>query len=121
MDIPKELDKAIDYLAWSFSKSLHSVVNSKEDLKQELYIFYLEQLPKGKIRDNGGWFIAFKNYLLSKYIKQQRRDNIAKEEYINDVVYAGDNSTLLDIIEIDDGIYKVSKDNYTLNSCESTE
>ena len=80
--IPEDILQCIDYLAYSFSQSMHSITDSKEDLKQDLILEYLEKKPSGKIKTKGGWYIHFKNILLNKYRVLKIRKGLM-EKYID--------------------------------------
>lgn len=80
-EIPKEILQMADYLAFKFSESMHSPTDSKEDLKHDLIIEYLEKVDNTTIKDFGGWFTHFKFILLNKYRVLKNRDSIMKEYF----------------------------------------
>lgn len=64
--IPEDINKIMSYLSKAFSKSMRDpAINSAEDLKEDLIVYYLEHYKK-KITKNE-WFIRFKNFLVDKY------------------------------------------------------
>lgn len=70
--IPSKIHEIISYLAHSFS----SKILEREDIKQDLYVLYLETIkkkPKSKKNKPGWFFIRFKWYLLKKYAKEVKR------------------------------------------------
>lgn len=70
--IPDKIHEIISYLSHSFN----SKVLEKEDIKQDLYVVYLEMLKKdkrSKTAEPGYFFMKFKWYLLTKYAKEVKR------------------------------------------------
>lgn len=70
--IPKKIHEIISYLAFSFS----SKVLERDDIKQDLYVLYLEMLRKDKRSRKakpGYFFIKFKWHLKTKYKKEVKR------------------------------------------------
>jgi hypothetical protein len=69
--VPEEVEEIISYLSKVFSDSMRDPVNSKEDLMQDLYVLYYENLGKNSrvkdINNKSHWYILFKSYLINKY------------------------------------------------------
>lgn len=93
--IPKTISKSIDYLANIFSVSIKAPVYAKEDLAQDLYVYYLENKDTNKFKQfsenskdfKNFWFISFKNYLISQYrrviVEKKLLEKIKKEDICN--------------------------------------
>jgi hypothetical protein len=70
--IPEEIHEIVSYLSQSFSSKLLE----RADLKQDLYLLYLQMRKKEKTRQQDGWYFKkFKWYLLTKYSKEVKRVN----------------------------------------------
>lgn len=78
--VPEDIQEIISYLSEVFSRSINDSVNSKEDLSQDLYVCYFENIDgKGKVKEvknKNHWFILFKSYLLNKYKRVMMEKNI---------------------------------------------
>lgn len=72
IEIPKKIHEIISYLSFSFS----SKVLERDDIKQDLYVLYIEMIQKDKRAQEaspGYFFIKFKWFLKTKYKKEVRR------------------------------------------------
>lgn len=88
--VPDEVEEIISYLSKVFSDSMRDPVNSKEDLMQDLYVLYYENLgEKSKVKDinnKNNWYILFKSYLINKYkrvLVEKRLFERISEELVN--------------------------------------
>ncbi len=87
--LPKDILECASYLAYVFSRSMNTIVESKEDLYHDLIVQYLSKkdLPSIKAierkRDRQEYknyfFRIFKNYLLDKYKRVVIKRKIDKE------------------------------------------
>lgn len=74
IEIPAKIHEIISYLSFSFSSHLPDM--NKEDLKQNLYVLYLEMLQKderAKDAEYGYFFWRFKRHLITLYNKEVKR------------------------------------------------
>ena len=72
--IPEKIHEIISYLAFSFKSKLLE----RDDIKQDLYVVYLEMLKKDKRArkaEPGYFFKKFKWFLLTKFRKEVNRKN----------------------------------------------
>ena len=80
-DIPTKIHEIIAYLAHTFK----SKVMEEEDIRQDLYAYYLELIKKKKYKNAkpGYFFIKFKWLLLTQYRKEINRINKQWEYILN--------------------------------------
>ncbi|KKN82753.1 hypothetical protein LCGC14_0305770 [marine sediment metagenome] len=87
--IPEDILESASYLAYVFSKSMHSIVDSKQDLYHDLIVLYLDKKNSSKFKSVAAkkdrqeyknyCFTVFKNYLLDKYKRIIIKRKIDKE------------------------------------------
>lgn len=80
--LPSEINKMTGYLAHTFAVSMQDPVNSEEDLKQDLLLFYFENYNT-KVT-NKEWFIRFKNKLIDQFrrLGLERKHIIKLDDYV---------------------------------------
>lgn len=76
-EIPDDILEVISYLSHIYSKKIKHALCSKEDLYNDLVLFYCEK--KDKISHINKWFVSFKNFLINK----QKRAIIESRVYEN--------------------------------------
>lgn len=106
-EIPQTIYESIDYLTNIFVKSINSPVHSKEDLSQDLLVYYLKNKDDSKVKEfpvdskdyKNYWFINFKNHLIDKYrrviLEKKFLEKIKKEDVLDSGT--SDSSRLLDL------------------------
>jgi uncharacterized protein YihD (DUF1040 family) len=106
-EIPQTVYESIDYLTNIFVKSINSPVHSKEDLSQDLIVYFLENKDDAKVKKfpvdskdyKNYWFIHFKNYLIDKYrrviFEKKLLEKIKKTDILDSDT--SDSSRLLDL------------------------
>ena len=72
-EIPDKIKEIVSYLSHTFS----STIMEKKDIKQDLWVLYLEMMAdkKNKNKKPGWFFLKFKWFLLNRYRKEVRRIN----------------------------------------------
>lgn len=91
VEITPEVKEIMSYLSTSFAKTMHSPVYDRQDLYNDLVVYYLESYKKSITKNE--WFIRFKHFLINKYqrvllekriyekvIKELKRDSRYSEE-----------------------------------------
>ena len=74
--IPKDIAEKMSFLSFAFSVSMKGSIHSKEDLYNDLVVFYLKNYD-AEVTINE-WFISFKNFLINKYRRHVKEKEIKK-------------------------------------------
>lgn len=84
------LEEPMKYLSFVFAQSIPNNVSDKEDLYQDLIVFYLENKDSRQAQKVAGqteqkiknyWYICFKRYLLNKYTRAVTERKVKEKIY----------------------------------------